>query len=514
LTQKHNAQASFVDEFWQTFVDSGTPRTSVALRPIEERYATLLGWANAEQSVRSIIGYIRALFSLPNIEPTLLTGSGGPVEQDPEPSVVREYFESPAYRAWKKRAEAMHSLHPERRNKKMYALSYALFTDKFGWTKSQSWRSVLVDFLNFKKSVRDLQPMRLLVAYCDGNSYGTPLSLYSVLAALLPEASALYEGVEVFSANEKKPDGAIGDTVWVYANLALLIADSQERWRFVSVNPPSGSADYCCPMCHASLADFARAASSESRDFVRAKESIARARELPTQKEQKEELAKEHLHLSALHNPLFRWPGVEDLFAIAPPDALHLCLFYFKVLVKELVRSLSPNVCAIVEQRAALANSILEDAMRVSKLEHRKTWKGWESRNFGLLSPWLLRDLVDSNVLDIWTDMATLFSMLYSPERDVGLAFAVGAIARRLVASILKTYPGKDGKYRKQLNLHSPLHFDKCMLEFGPAGIFDTERAESAQSRVADFAKQTTRVVQRFTMRSAACWQAMSLEEL
>jgi hypothetical protein len=105
------------------------------------------------------------------------------------------------------------------------------------------------------------------------------------------------------------------------------------------------------------------------------------------------------LHVSALHNPLFNWPGIDNLFAIVAPDPLHLVLFYFKVLVEQLFKEdLTPLLRERLVQRMAAANKHLDEQFRMSSVLHCKSWNGRESRNFGLLAPYLLLGLVNESV--------------------------------------------------------------------------------------------------------------------
>eukprot|EP00727_Mastigamoeba_balamuthi_P012349 m51a1_g7737 hypothetical protein (800) ;mRNA; f:179806-198508 len=348
----------------------------------------------------------------------------------------------------------------------------------------------------------------MLVAECDTNLHDTPHSLYGVLAVLLPEATSLANGIEVYCKKERKP-------VWVYANLDLLIADSQEWWHFASVNPPSGNSNFCCTSCLASLDDFAKACTTGKRDYKLAKEAVLEARNVAhDQKAVEAILAKHHLHACTLYNPLFTWPGMDNLFEIITPDPLHLVLFYFKGLVKDLLQGLPVSYRETLEQRITVANEFLSDLMKVPSLKCRKNWRGHEGRNFGLLAPYLLEGLTSVAVLDLWTLVATMFSMVYFPGRTEGSALALGVVAHKAIAAILETYKNKQGKVRHQLNLHSPLHLSFFVKKIGPASLFDTERAENAQAKVAEISEQTSYKMQQYALRNTSCFQLLSIHSM
>eukprot|EP00727_Mastigamoeba_balamuthi_P007006 m51a1_g2926 hypothetical protein (702) ;mRNA; r:557990-560794 len=471
-----------IDDFWRSWVKPDEKHVSVQLRDLAKSYGKVVGFADQE--------------------------NGDPKKPDEMPSVVCEFFESPKYIERKRVIEQRHNSDPARRGKKFFVLSYALFADKHRWIGKQSGQTLFFDLLNFKKSVRNLQPIRMLVAECDTNLHDTPHSLYGVLAVLLPEATSLANGIEVYCKKERKP-------VWVYANLDLLIADSQEWWHFASVNPPSGNSNFCCTSCLASLDDFAKACTTGKRDYKLAKEAVLEARNVAhDQKAVEAILAKHHLHACALYNPLFTWPGMDDLFEIITPDPLHLVLFYFKGLVKDLLQGLPVSYRETLEQRITVANEFLSDLMKVPSLKCRKNWRGREGRNFGLLAPYLLEGLTSVAVLDLWTLVATMFSMVYFPGRTEGSALALGVVAHKAIAAILETYKNKQGKVRHQLNLHSPLHLSFFVEKIGPASLFDTERAENAQAKVAEISEQTSYKMQQYALRNASCFQLLSIHSM
>eukprot|EP00727_Mastigamoeba_balamuthi_P003456 m51a1_g13107 hypothetical protein (246) ;mRNA; f:429-2611 len=140
----------------------------------------------------------------------------------------------------------------------------------------------------------------------------------------------------------------------------------------------------------------------------------------------------------------------------------------------------------------------------------KKNWRRCEARNFGLLLPYLLENLVSVEVLKLWTLVSMLFSMAYFPRRTLGLAKAMGIVAHKAIKAILKFYRCKDGKAHHQLNLHS-LHLDFFVEMISPASLFNAERAENAQARVVGFAQQTSYKMKQYALRSAACFQMLTL---
>jgi hypothetical protein len=177
-------------------------------------------------------------------------------------------------------------------------------------------------------------------------------------------------------------------------------------------------------------------------------------------------------------------------------------------------KDLNPAGRETLDARILAVNRKLTESFRVTPLVHRATWKGRESRNFGLLAPHLLAHLVETPVLRLWTSIATLFSMMYFPECTAGFADAVGIVARLAISGILEHYPKKDGDRRTQLNLHTPLYLSSLIRKLGPATLFDTERSENAQSKVSDISKLTSRSMEEYTLRNAACWHVMSLRTM
>jgi hypothetical protein len=520
LSLKHSMclSDSGVNQIWKTFVDEWEPNGSRKVRELEDMYLETVGWADAEKTTRSLLGHVHALFSIPPIERKLFEGpeadSSG-IQSEPE--VVHSYSDSKESLAWNAKAQQMHNSHPERRNNKMYALTYAIYADKYSWSKKQSGWSILIDILNGAQGLRNLQFYRFNIAESDGTVYGSKLSLLSILRALHSEASIAYNGVEVWCEAEQ-------ETVWVYLKLGAIVADSQERCWFTSTNPPSGNSDHCCPMCDASLEQFSRGELGKPRDFVASRNAVNEAAEVMRvggercKEQAKAILDRVFLHWSALFNPLFFLPGVDNIFALAAPDYLHLVLFYFKVLAEQLVKEL-PHTWQrdLLGQRIRAVNTHLPSALHLASLESRKNWIGREARNFGLLVPYLLRDMnVDKSVVKLWSKIATPFTLLYSQERTKDLAEAVRAVAHDVQLAVLEHYPrktieGGQKLRRSQLNIHSPLNIVDVMLQHGPTVIWDTERAENTQSKIATFSRLTSVNMEAYTLRCAAAWQTACL---
>jgi hypothetical protein len=521
LKHKLGLSDASLNEVWKELVDANELNGSREVRAIEEKYLETIGWADKEKTTRSLLGHVHAIFSIPPIEEKLFDGPGADATgAETEPEVVRNYSESKDSLAWKAKAREMHNSHPARKNKKMFALTYAIYADKFSWHKKQSGRSILIDILDGAQSLRNLQFYRFNVAESDGTVYGNKLSLLSLLRALFPEARAGYNGVEIWCEAEQ-------ETVWVYLKLGAIIADSQERCWFMSVNPPSGNSEHCCPMCDASLDQFAKGALGKTRNFAASREAVHKAVEImemggeDCRERAKAILDSVFLHWSALFNPLFDWPGVENLFELAAPDILHLVLFYCKVLIELLVKELPHKWQRdLLSKRIIAVNSHLTPDLRLASLDARKNWNGREARNFGLLAPYLLRDMgVGEEIVKLWSKIATLFSLLYSLERTKDMAEAVRAVAHDVQDSVLTHYPKKtldNGKKvrRTQLNIHSLLHIADVMLRRGPAIIWDTERAENTQSKIATFARLTSVNMAAYTLRNAAAWQTACLARI
>jgi len=223
---------------------------------------------------------------------------------------------------------------------------------------------------------------------------GSPRSLYHILSVSKHEAAALYNGVEMWCER-------LGETVVVYANLALLTGDSQERWYFTCVNPPSGRTDYCCSLCSGDLSAFSKGRTGELRDFAQAQRAVEAARAEASVEKKVAILKRVHLHECALTCPLWQWPGNPDLFKSAPGDLLHSVLFFYKELVKQLCKKvLTAENRNILRDRMAAVNKDLPANLRLAALKDRKMWTGREGRNFGLLAPFLLRGLVEEAHLD------------------------------------------------------------------------------------------------------------------
>eukprot|EP00727_Mastigamoeba_balamuthi_P012014 m51a1_g7435 hypothetical protein (1198) ;mRNA; r:53945-58599 len=509
-----------VDTLWRIWVDPDEPNGSRYVRDLEERFLATIGWADKKKTTRSMLGYIHAMFSIPLLEGKLYDGPGKDENGDEtEPEIISNYTESKDALAWKKAALERHNNDPQQCSKQAYALTYALYADKYSWKKKQSGRAILLDVLNGAQGLRNLQFFRFNIAESDGTVYGNSLSLLSILCVLRPEATVAYDGVEVWCE-------ALKETVWVYLKLGALIADSQERCWFVSVNPPSGKANYCCPMCDATLEQFARGELGDPRDFAAAVAAVHKARAVlvtrqkGTEEKAHEILSEQHLHWTALFNPLFDWPGVTNLFELPAADNLHLVLFYFKVLPELLISGLDKDQRETLAMRVTAANAELPVHLRMVPLHTRGNWIGRESRNFGLCIPYLLLYLsVPKDVLKLWTKVATFFSLLYSPSSTQGLVAVVSVLSREVVRGILGHYPrktNKDGTTERQaqLNLHSPLHLANVMLHRGPPCIWDTERAENTQSKIASFSRLTSVNMAAYTLRNAASWQTACMSRI
>ncbi len=127
---------SGVNQIWKTFVDEWEPNGSRKVRELEDMYLETVGWADAEKTTRSLLGHVHAMFSIPPIERKLFKGpeadSSG-IQSEPE--VVHSYSDSKESLAWNAKAQQMHNSRPERRNNKMYALTYAIYADKYSWSK-------------------------------------------------------------------------------------------------------------------------------------------------------------------------------------------------------------------------------------------------------------------------------------------------------------------------------------------------------------------------------------------
>jgi len=282
------------------------------------------------------------------------------------------------------------------------------------------------------------------------------------------------------------------------------------------VNPPSGRAQYQFPNCDASLEDFAEGTVGRQRDWKEALRVRDEARRLQHTDDAESVIKEARLHPSLLENPMFSWPLLTStLFAMVPADPLHLCLFYFKVLVIELARSLTPAQRAQVERRIEIANEHLLAHLRLSPLQHTKNWNGHEARSFGLLVYWLLDGLAqDDTVLTTWGLASAWFALVYSPEVTPDLALAVDVGAVEMERALLQLYPANDGNRRKQLNMHSPRHVGVFLREYGPSGLWDTEAPEHAQHSIARFAKHNTREVTGQALRTVGAWQAMAIERV
>lgn len=516
LRLKHHWSIEEAEDVWHfdcTLAGSGP--VSLELKSMEERWASLLGFADGDGTVRSMIGFIRAIFSTPELEEAVLTGlrSDDPlVMEETTPTVCREFNETPAYLNAKKMFLARHRQDIRRKDMDCYVLGYSLYSDKFGSTKKTSKRSLIMDVFNLKRASRHLQALRHVLAVLDKATDGTGKSLYPALRILSPEAQALFNGVEVYCERDQK-------TVIIYGILLHISGDSKERCIHASVNSPGGlQSDHCCTLCLASLEDFGHRIVGEARDFAKSKAAILKARSAPTEKAQVEILKGEFLHISALQNPLFWWPGVDNLFALVTSDSLHSVQFFGKKILQELLDSdvMTTTAKAVLEARIAVVNQQLDDQHHVSSLEVHAQWFGREARNFILLAPYLLWGIVPGAVLDLWTWIATLFSIAYSPEITSGMIIAAREAAAHAVESVLALYKHEDMTSKKQLNLHMPLHLHGFLSFFGPAPGFDTERAENAQSKVADFAHGTDRKgdVEVFALRKHAAWQTLQLQKL
>lgn len=500
LKHRHNFDESTTDDTWQTLVDGADHLISRRIREIETEILVITGWADEGHTVRSIIGYLRLLFAIPRIENAILTAP------EAAPEVVREFADSPAFRAWQIRASEIHQMHPERAGKEMYAIAYGFFTDKHSWTAKQSGRTLFVDIMNMQRSVRTLQWIRYLAAELGPHSS----DLYTAVDALHSEMAALAGGIELHTHT--------GETVWVYARLAGLSADSQERWRWASVNPPGGRTNYPCPVCLVSREELSTATTANLRSFPEARVAVRIARSLDEGDSARRAILDQvHLHESALENPLFDVPEVDNLFQLILPDNLHLVLFYFKVLVGALGESLSRDGLELIQKRLDAVHLMLPEGSRPSKLEVWRSWNGREARSFGLIAPYVLDGIAlaqGKNEGRLWTLMATLVSMMYAPESTVDTAAALTAIAHEVEELLLATYRGKDDERRSQLNTHSASHIGDGVAWNGPAVIWDTETAESTQSKVASWSQKTHVNMLEYSLRNSSCWQGVIFSDL
>ena len=322
LKQKFSLTNPVVNAIWSTFVNPDQKHVSDQLKTLEEGLVAEIGWAQRGK-VRSPIGFLRIIFSMPTIERMILT------EPEQGGDVVHEFSETRAFHELTVHVKSIHASEG-RLPEDMVAVSLGLFADKHEVTSKTSGQAFLLEVLNTKRSLRNVPFLRFQLAETDGS---LP-DFFRVLRGALPEFQALAKGVRMWVESEKRH-------LWVYAFLGVVMSDSQERWRFASVKAPSGN--HSCTCCDASREEFAQPGPQKIRDWEKAVNLVKKERRLPT-KEAKAHLEKQHLTEWALVNPMFDWPLVPkpgNFFMMLPADPLHEGIFHFKVFLFLLCSALS-----------------------------------------------------------------------------------------------------------------------------------------------------------------------------
>lgn len=323
LRQKFAWSNLCTTETWTLLTDSGKSGGSLLLDKLEKSFADGAGWVE-DGRVRSILGYIRLIFSIPELELHIETAPKTP------PECVREFSETNTFRELEDECRERHATCKERAGQEFYAIALLMFTDKFGKTNKTSLRTVFVDILNMETSIRNVPWVSHFVTLCDKKLS----SFYNIISALAPELRTLRDGCKVWCERTQQ-------CVWVYGVLLVVGCDSAERGNIVSVNPPNSKSHSCCTSCHALQADLAAGRVKEPRDWKAAMEAIRAARAaLPPSKtladifkrlsgEPADILRAEHLHRTALVNPIFCLPLFWSPFLMVPSDTLHPVLFRY-----------------------------------------------------------------------------------------------------------------------------------------------------------------------------------------